>query len=91
MTSNEIAAPAAFELLTEAEAAAFLRLKPDTLRAWRTREKHVGRGPAYLQKKRCTHVRYLRADLIDWLLARRQQPSPPQPPRQARTRITSRA
>ena len=54
------------EVLTEPEAAAFLKFEPDTLRKWRGR----GEGPPY--SKLGASVRYLRSDLIAWLRAGRQ-------------------
>jgi Helix-turn-helix domain len=50
-------------LLTEAEAADFLRLSVRTLQAWRIRIA----GPAFVQVGRA--VRYRRRDLIRWIEA----------------------
>ena len=52
-------------LLTPAEAAAIVNLKPLTLSRFRA----VGGGPTYC--KLGTHVRYFRADLLAWAWARR--------------------
>ena len=49
------------DLLTEREAAAFLRLKPVTLKKWRCR----GRGPAYVRLG--SAIRYERAALLAYL------------------------
>lgn len=54
--------------LTETEAAARLGLKVATLRAWRTK----GRGPAYVRLGRA--IRYLTADLDEFLHANRHNP-----------------
>jgi hypothetical protein len=48
-------------LLTEAEAAALLRLHPRTL----ARLRRAGRGPMHLTIN--TDIRYRRADLAEWL------------------------
>ena len=53
-------------LLSEKQAADFLQLTPRALQAWRTR----GGGPSYLRIGHRT-VRYLRADLEDFLESRR--------------------
>ncbi len=53
-------------LLTPAEAAAIVNLKPLTLSRFRA----VGGGPTYC--KLGTHVRYFRADLLAWEWARRK-------------------
>lgn len=63
------------DLLTEAEAAALLRLKPDTLRHWRTGKRHAGKAPPYIQQGK-GRVLYLRADLEAWLLRNRRSSSP---------------
>ena len=55
--------------LTEAEAAARLGLKVATLRAWRNQ----GRGPAYLRFGRA--IRYLAADIDDFLQSNRHVPA----------------
>lgn len=49
-------------LLTPKEAAVFLRVAEKTLEGWRSK----GTGPKFLRLGRRT-VRYLQADLIDWL------------------------
>lgn len=63
------------DLMTEAEAAALLRLKPDTLRHWRTGKRHVGKAPPYIQRGK-GRVLYLRADLEAWLLRNRRSAAP---------------
>jgi hypothetical protein len=57
------------EPMTERAAAGRLGLTAATLRAWR----HQGRGPAFVRLGRA--VRYLPADLNDYLRANRQRPS----------------
>jgi hypothetical protein len=66
MNSKTIDADA---LLTEAEAADFLRLSVRTLQAWRIRIA----GPAFVQVGRA--VRYRRRDLIAWIDANTVSPS----------------
>lgn len=66
MTCND----ASRSVLSEAEAADFLRVKPDTLRQWRTGKRHAGKAPAYVQMGQ-GRVLYLRADLEAWLQANR--------------------
>lgn len=61
------------DVFTEASAAAFLHLKPATLRAWRTVKKHAGKAPAFIQQGR-GRVLYLRSDLDAWLIANRKKP-----------------
>jgi Helix-turn-helix domain len=56
-------------LLTEAEAADFLRLSVRTLQAWRIRIA----GPAFVQVGRA--VRYRRRDLFAWIDANTVSPS----------------
>jgi len=56
-------------LLLPKEAAAFLKCKPETLRAWRKR----GLGPAYTKIGRL--VRYGFADLLNWARIRRVEPA----------------
>ncbi|NCT66373.1 MAG: helix-turn-helix domain-containing protein [Rhodanobacteraceae bacterium] len=74
MTSSNAPAPLrANDLLTEVEAAALLRVKPDTLRAWRTRKRLAGKAPPYIQRGQ-GRVLYLRADLDAWLRAGRREP-----------------
>jgi hypothetical protein len=55
-------------LLTEAEAADFLRLSVRTLQAWRLRVA----GPAFVQVGRA--IRYRRRDLITWIEANTVSP-----------------
>jgi Helix-turn-helix domain len=57
------------ELVSPAQAAVHLHIKPETLTAWR----HRGIGPPYLKVGR--QVFYRRADLSEWLGAQRRQPS----------------
>ena len=66
MNSKNIDADA---LLTEAEAADFLRLSARTLQAWRIRIA----GPAFVQVGRA--VRYRRRDLIAWIDVNTVSPS----------------
>jgi hypothetical protein len=66
MSSKTIDAEA---LLTEVEAADFLRLSVRTLQAWRLRIA----GPAFVQVGRA--VRYRRRDLIAWIEANTVSPS----------------
>ena len=54
--------------LNETQAAARLGLKVATLRAWRNQ----GRGPAYVRLGRA--IRYLTADLEDFLTSNRHSP-----------------
>jgi hypothetical protein len=56
-------------LLTESEAADFLKLSARTLQAWRIRIA----GPAFVQVGRA--VRYRRRDLIAWIDANTVSPS----------------
>ena len=58
------------EPLTEAEAATRLGLKVATLRAWR----HQQRGPVFVRFGRA--VRYLAADIEEFIAANRQTPRP---------------
>lgn len=62
------------DVLTEKEAAQVLRIKPDTLRHWRTAKRYKGRAPPFIQQGR-GRVLYLRADLAAWLLANRIEPN----------------
>ena len=71
MTPNN---PSSFDLLTEVEAAALLRVKPDTLRQWRTGKRHAGKAPPYFQRGK-GRVLYLRKDLERWLLGFRRCPT----------------
>lgn len=57
-------------LLTEAEAAALLRVKPETLRSWRTRKRAANKAPPHVRINKRT-VRYRRADVEAWVLQRR--------------------
>lgn len=59
------------DLLTEAEAADILRLKPDTLRHWRRRKGRKKKGPPYSQPHPHGRVLYQRSDLLAWLNANR--------------------
>lgn len=52
-------------LVTEIDAADFLRLSVRTLQAWR----HQRHGPAFVRAGRA--IRYRRADLIAWIEANR--------------------
>ena len=56
------------EMLTLAEACAFLRVPEGTLRYWR----HLGCGPRSFKIGR--HVRYWRADLVLWLAEQTNRP-----------------
>lgn len=62
------------QLLTEAEAAAILRIKPDTLRHWRMRRK---KGPPYIQAHPHGRVLYQRSDLAAWVDAHRKATGAP--------------
>jgi excisionase family DNA binding protein len=55
------------EILTAAEAAAYLRVPPETMRQWR----YKGTGPTHAKVGR--HVRYRRAALDRWLKEREQE------------------
>lgn len=66
MNSNIVDADA---LLTEAEAADFLKLSIRTLQAWRLRIA----GPAFVHVGRA--IRYRRRDLISWIEANTVSPS----------------
>lgn len=61
------------DLLTEAEAAALLRIKPETLRHWRTNKRHKGKAPAFVQQGK-GRVLYLRSDLLAWIERNHHQP-----------------
>lgn len=63
------------ELLTEAEAAAVLRLKRHTLAHWRTVARYRGKrkGPAYIQSGK-GRVLYLLTDIDAWIEANRREP-----------------
>lgn len=52
-------------LLTTVEAAELLNYSPETLKQWRSQ----GRGPAYI--KDGNEVRYLVADIKQWIIERR--------------------
>lgn len=56
------------EMLSLAEACAFLRVPEGTLRYWR----HLGAGPRSFKVGR--HVRYWRTDLILWLTEQTNRP-----------------
>jgi hypothetical protein len=56
------------QMLTLAEACAFLRVPEGTLRYWR----HLGSGPRSFKLGR--HVRYWRTDLILWLTEQTNRP-----------------
>lgn len=61
------AVPQTEALMNEVEAAAYLRLKPQTLSNMRS----LGGGPAYIKAGRA--VRYERADLDNWKQVRRRE------------------
>jgi len=61
------------EVMTEAEAADYLRRSPGMLRQWRTR----GQGPAYVREPGSRLIRYLKADLDAHIAAGRVDPSAP--------------
>lgn len=69
MTATELS-----ELLTLEEAAAYLRLAPQTLRNWRTQ----GGGPRAIktQKGRPGRILYRRSELDRWLDERTQDRTP---------------
>lgn len=67
------------EILDRAEAATYLRQRPETLRGWAWK----GRGPAYIKVGRKTL--YRRADLDKWLDANRTDPARRALDRTART------
>lgn len=55
------------EVMTEAEAAEFLRVAPKTLQDWRTRGyRKTGLGPRY---SKAGGIKYLKASLLEWLKA----------------------
>ena len=56
------------QLLTEAQAADLLALKPDTLRRWR----YQGRGPTFVRVG--ASVRYRITDVERWIAANTVQP-----------------
>jgi predicted DNA-binding transcriptional regulator AlpA len=62
--------PSTREPLTESEGALRLGLKVATLRAWR----HQGRGPGFVRLGRA--IRYLSADIDEFLSANRCRPTP---------------
>jgi hypothetical protein len=66
LTRSEVLALPADVLLTEREAAILANLKPPSLRRYRSR----GDGPAYVRPGRAK-IGYLKADVIEWLKARR--------------------
>jgi hypothetical protein len=57
------------ELISEAQSAKIVRVKPSTLRDWRS----AGRGPAYFKVGRLVY--YRRTDLWAWLQAQRREPT----------------
>jgi hypothetical protein len=57
------------DVLSDAEAHAFLRLRPGTLARWRME----GRGPAWSRLGR--RVAYLRSDLLAFIAANRVEPT----------------
>jgi Helix-turn-helix domain len=57
------------ELVTPDQTASELRVKRETLTAWRA----LGRGPSFVKVGRA--VFYRRADLAEWLGAQRRQPT----------------
>jgi hypothetical protein len=57
------------DVLSDAEAHAFLRLRPGTLPRWRME----GRGPAWSRMGR--RIAYLRSDLLAFLAANRVEPT----------------
>lgn len=59
-------------LFTANEAAAYLKLSPDTLRAYRAR----GVGPKYIHLKGQQGLRYRFGDLRSWLDSRTTTPKP---------------
>lgn len=68
---NPTPTPSSLEsLLTEREAAAFLKLSPNTLSVWRSQ----GYGPPYLKLGRRT-VRYRMTDLAAWAGGRSGTPA----------------
>lgn len=64
-------------LLTEVEAAAYLRLRPDTLAKWRMRK----RGPAWVatSETRAGRVLYRVGDLLAWVRSRADSVFSPTP------------
>jgi len=60
------------DLVSTAEAAAFMRRSPATLRHWR----RIGTGPAFLRLARAGRhsVLYRRGDLAAWIAAREVRP-----------------
>lgn len=67
-------------LLTQEEVAAWLRVKPSTLKTWRTR----GGGPPAVTIGRC--VRYERTAVEAWLKARTEDRTPVPTPTRAPAR-----
>jgi hypothetical protein len=59
------------EMLTTAQAAALVNLKPNTLEVWRCRPDRRPRGGAPPWTRAGRRVLYKRADLLAWLAARR--------------------
>lgn len=62
------------DVMSEQEVADLLRVKTETLRAWRTRKKCAGKSPRYIQQGK-GRVLYMRADVAAWLLANRKTSS----------------
>lgn len=58
------------QVMTEAEAADYLRRPPGMLRQWRYRQQ----GPAYIREPGSRLIRYLRSDLDAYLAAGRVDP-----------------
>jgi len=56
------------DLITNKEAAALLKIRPNTLEIWR----HQGRGPQYLKLGDAANavVRYLRSEVVTWAAER---------------------
>ena len=62
------------EILTEIEAARYLKLKPDTLKVWRSKTRSTGiqHGPLWSERAgsgRSRIIRYLRADIQEYIAA----------------------
>jgi predicted site-specific integrase-resolvase len=58
---NTVPSIPALELWTQAQLAALLNVKPNTLREWR----RLGKGPAYIRIQK--GVFYRKADVENWL------------------------
>jgi len=61
VTKPPVEAAMCFAILTEVEAALFLKVKPQTLSAWR----HRSVGPNFTRAGKC--IRYRMADLLAYL------------------------